>query len=233
MQATDTDAGALYVPIRTSAASSYSSTVDLMKWFWLPYPPELLADSFRDLYSTWGIGWALKDLGISDYTDEYEGGKNKLVSIAHQSYHHDAHSVDGDGQWYQVNEEWYRATGASYSFTVNPEEGIIIGLNRESPRWASKERQPPVEEKLQPRLNQFSDVAWISWKTMNTGTEFTSKPDVEGLKYFMSVSITNAETAQIINRALEANKWELSEWPGHTFERGWPEGMARGEGDCW
>jgi hypothetical protein len=42
----------------------------------------------------------------------------------------------------------------------------------------------------------------------------------------MSVSITNVETQQIIKRALEANHWDLEEWPGHTFERIWPETKA-------
>jgi hypothetical protein len=66
VQAPDHDAGALYVPVRGSAKSEYDSTEDLARWFWYPYPEDRVADSFHDLYSTWGIGWALKDLGISD-----------------------------------------------------------------------------------------------------------------------------------------------------------------------
>jgi hypothetical protein len=66
VQASDHDAGALYVPIRDSAKSSFDSTPDLYKWFWFSFPSEKLRESFHDLYSTWGIGWALKDLGISD-----------------------------------------------------------------------------------------------------------------------------------------------------------------------
>jgi 3-methyladenine DNA glycosylase AlkD len=54
------------VPIRDSAKSAYDTTDDLALWLWFPYPEEKVADSFYDLYATWGIGWALKDLGISD-----------------------------------------------------------------------------------------------------------------------------------------------------------------------
>jgi hypothetical protein len=113
-------------------------------------------------------------------------------------------------------------TGASYSFTVNVEDGIIIGLNRESPKWAAKERIPPVPDNDLPHLNQFSDVAWIKWKL----DHHASGAGLNHLKYFMSVSITNAKTQQILRRALEANHWELSEWPGHVFERMWPETKA-------
>jgi hypothetical protein len=42
----------------------------------------------------------------------------------------------------------------------------------------------------------------------------------KGLKYFMSVSVTNEDTQRILKRAHEVNHWELEEWPGHTFERG-------------
>jgi hypothetical protein len=38
VQAQDHDAGALYVPIRDTAKSSFESTTDLKKWFWLPFP---------------------------------------------------------------------------------------------------------------------------------------------------------------------------------------------------
>jgi hypothetical protein len=66
MQASDLDAGALYVPVRTSAKSEFDTTAALELWFWYPFPQDRLAESFFDLYETWGIGWALKELGVSD-----------------------------------------------------------------------------------------------------------------------------------------------------------------------
>jgi hypothetical protein len=146
-----------------------------------------------------------------------------LVNIAHQDYQPNA--PDLNQQWYNVDNEWYPATGASYSFTVNPDDGIIIGLNRESPKWAAKDRSPPVPDSQLPKLNQFSDVAWITWKAMHK-PPWSLETRLNNLKYFMSVSVTNVDTQQVIRRALEANRWELSEWPGHTFERNWPETKA-------
>lgn len=130
-----------------------------------------------------------------------------------------------DQQWYDVKDEWYRATGASYSFTVNPDEGMIIALSRESPRWAAKERNPPVPDNFLPKLNQFSDVAWTTWKAMHK-RPWSSETRLNHLKYFMSVGIINKETQQILKRAHDANNWQIEEWPGHTFERIWPETKA-------
>jgi hypothetical protein len=76
-----------------------------------------------------------------------------------------------------------------------------------------------------PKLNQFWDVSWIIWKAMHKDP-WSSERRLNHLKYFMSVSVTNKETRQILKRALDANRWELSEWPGHTFERIWPETKA-------
>ncbi|KAH4041100.1 hypothetical protein HBI55_016780 [Parastagonospora nodorum] len=223
MQAQDHDAGALYVPERDSARSLYKGTSDLQKWYWHIFPDNKLKESFHDLYATWGIGWVLKDLGISDYTNEYESGRNNLLNIAHQSYEDKALPLEQ--QWYDIDEEWYPATGASFSFTINPDEGIIISLNRESPKWAVKDRSPPVPDSYLPKLNQFSDVAWITWAAMHK-PPWSQETRLNNIKYFMSVSITNVETQQILKRALEANHWHLSEWPGHTFERMWPETKA-------
>ena len=157
------------------------------------------------------------------YTTEYEGGKHHLVSIAHQNYESAVDIVDQ--QWYDVKDEWYRATGASYSFTVNPDEGMIIALSRESPKWAAKERNPPVPNNFLPKLNQFSDVAWTTWKAMHK-RPWSSETRLNHLKYFMSVGIINKETQQILKRAHDANNWQIEEWPGHTFERIWPETKA-------
>ncbi|KAH7093465.1 hypothetical protein FB567DRAFT_609962 [Paraphoma chrysanthemicola] len=222
MQATDREAGALYMPVRDTAKSAFTQTSDLLKWYWYPFPRERLSESFHDLYQTWGIGWALHDLGISTYTDDYEGGKNIMVNIGHENFDID---LPVDEQWYGVGQRLYRATGASYTFTVNPEEGIIIALNRESPKWAAKDRRPELPDNLLPQLNQFSDVAWVTWKSMIV-PPWSPGVQVNSLKYFMAVRITNVETRQILKRALDAYHWELSEWPGHSFERIWPETKA-------
>lgn len=219
MQTTDAEAGALFVPRRLSARSLYSSTADLYKWVWDTFPRERVDDSFHDFYRTWGIGWALAGLGLDAYTDEF-GGKNRMLHVAHQSY--EAHDdPNPDKQTYTVNDKLYRSTGASYSFTINTEEGIIISLNRESPKWAAKDRDPPVPLDQQPELNQFSDVAWITWKY------YAGNGDgIKNIKYFLSSMITNMETKQVLKRAHEANRWVLEDWPGHIFKKAWPETKA-------
>ncbi|RYF50345.1 MAG: hypothetical protein EOO38_05860 [Cytophagaceae bacterium] len=146
-----------------------------------------------------------------------------MVNIGHEKFDI---GLEVDQQWYGVNMRLYRATGASYTFTLNPEQGIIIALNRESPKWAARARRPEVLDNLLPQLNQFSDVAWITWTNMIKPPWSSPSVPINNLKYFMAVRITNVKTRQILKRALDANNWELSEWPGHTFERIWPETKA-------
>lgn len=219
VQAQDRDAGVLYVPPRDTASGLYDSPDDLGEWLWNSFPEERVGDSFHDLYRTWGVGWALADLGIDAYTDHF-GGKNYLLNLAHEAYGEDVPDVDD--QSYMVDNKLYRATGASYSFTVNPEQGIIISLNRESPRYAANDREPLVPPEQLPLLTQFSDVAWITWKHF----ALDMKTDIKNLKYFLSSRITNKDTQQVLKRALQAKNWELADWPGHTFERNWAETKA-------
>lgn len=150
--------GSAFAPSRNTAKSPYQSGADLAKWGWTVWPYENIDDSFKDLYRTWGIGWALDALGLDTYTTDF-GGLNALFVIDHENHHPNAMYVDF--QKYQVDGKWYRATGASYSFTLNVAEGAIIALNRKSPKYAAGERSPTVPLDGLPGLNQFSDVAWI------------------------------------------------------------------------
>lgn len=220
MQANDADVGAAYHPQRVTAISSFRSPDDLHTWGWSPFPPDRIDEKFHDFYATWGIGDALVDLGVSEHSDIYEGGENRLIFIDHQSY--DAAAGNIDEQWYDVDGKDYRATGASYSFAINPVDGVILGLNRLSPIYAAEDRKPPVPKDQIPVLNQFSDIAWIGWETMTRGGDH----DITKLRFFVSVGINNAETKSVIRRALDAKGWELAPWPGHTFERQWFETRA-------
>jgi hypothetical protein len=159
----------------------------------------------------------LNDLGMNGSTSA-KGGKNDLANFDHQSVYDGAPDVNQ--QWYPVQGQWYRATGASYSFTVNPVDGIIIALNRESPQHAAKERNLPVPADGLPRLNQFSDVAWIEWQSI-AGFGL-----IRNMENFLSVSIVNIDTTRVLTRALQAKWVELDYVPGHTFERTDPEMKA-------
>lgn len=97
-----------------------------------------------------------------------------------------------------------------------------MGLNRLSPNHAAKDRKSPVSSDQMPALNQFSDVAWIGWDSVTS----EEGDDIKGLRYFVSVGISNSETKSVIRRALDAKGWELSPWPGHTFDRQWFETRA-------
>lgn len=218
MEANDANAGSVYSPQRDTARSPFRSQDDLERWGWNPFPPDRIDDSFHDFYRTWGIGEALAGLGVSEHSDIYEGGEHRVISIDHREYSPLADSVDE--QWYEVNKKKYRATGASYAFSIDVKDGVIMGLNRVSPRYAARDRKPPVPTDQFPALKQFSDIAWIGWDSMTEGDE------IKGLRYFLSVGIVNTETKSVIRRALDAKGWELSPWPGHTFERNWPETKA-------
>lgn len=69
-------------------------------------------------------------------------------------------------------------------------------------------------------MNQFSDVAWITWQSI-AGWGF-----VHNIKYFLSVSIVNVDAARVLKRALQAKGVELDYFPGHKFERTDPEMKA-------
>ncbi|KAF1848988.1 uncharacterized protein K460DRAFT_375732 [Cucurbitaria berberidis CBS 394.84] len=220
MRADDQNVGPSYNPTRNTARSPYHSINDLQQWLWNPFPKTRINPAMHDFYNTWGIGYALVGLGINAVSFEYDGGKNELFFIDHQSF--DSAIPDVNKQWYEVEGKKYRATGASYTFTLSWEEGVIMSLNRISPKYAAKDRTPPVSDDEIPKLNQFSDVAWIGWDTVcrREGT------DVKKLRYFLSVGINNEDTKAVILRALSAKGWQLSGWPGHTFEKHWMETRA-------
>lgn len=196
----------------------FRSTGDLRRWGWNASPSDRLDESFHDFYRTWGIGEALECLGVSQYSDEYEGGEHRVIAIDHQQY--SPLAGDTDEQSYDVDGKIFRATGASYAFTINVKDAVIMGLNRVSPRYAARDRKLPVLSDQWPALRQFSDVVWIGWDSKTEGDE------VKGLRYFLAVGIVNTETKQVIRRALDAKGWELSPWPGHMFEQDWRETQA-------
>lgn len=220
MQANDADVGPAYNPARDTASSPYRSVNDLEKWLWRPFPRDRTNPKMHDFYNTWGVGRALEGLGVNPISFEYEGGKNELFFLDHQSF--EPRKGDVDSQWYIVDGIFYRATGASYAFTINWEEGVIMGLNRLSPRYAAKERVPVVQADELPLLNQFSDVAWIGWDAVVQ----REGSDVRRLKYFLALGIDNKDTQATILRAMAMRGWTLRAWPGHVFERQWMEARA-------
>lgn len=220
MQADDAEVGPAYNPARENARSPFRNLDDLKTWGWSPFPPEKIDESYHNFYATWGIGEALAGLGVSEYSDIYDGGENVVVAIDHRSQ--DLSDGPVDQQKYTAYGKQYRATGASYSMAINTKEGVLMGLSRLSPKNAATDRRPHVPDDQIPALNQFSDVGWLAWESLANDDGY----DVTGLRYLLSVGIVNPFTKSVIRRAMDAKGWELAPWPGHTFERQWFETRA-------
>ena len=220
MRYEDSQVGTYYVPPRPTAASPYQSLSDLARWFWFRWPQASIREEYFDFNRAWGIGHALEELGVNPYADEYEGGENRVHSVDHKlppdNPYHDIPVAD---QKYKVNGKTYRATAASFSFSLNPKDGVIIGLNRESPKATGKQQEPPVPDDQMPELTQFSDVAWLSWDDMVK----EKNGDLKNIRYLISVLVVNRETVSVVLRASENRGWGVEDWPGHIFEDGSPE----------
>ena len=65
-----------------------------------------------------------------------------MIAIDHQR--HNSFAGDVDEQTYDVDGNIFRAMGTSYAFTIDIKDGVIMGLNRVSPRYAAKARKPPL-----------------------------------------------------------------------------------------
>ncbi|OAG25043.1 hypothetical protein CC77DRAFT_926292, partial [Alternaria alternata] len=220
MRYEDSQVGTYYVPPHPTAASPYQSLSDLARWFWFRWPQASIREEYFDFNRAWGIGHALEELGVNPYADEYEGGENRVHSVDHKlppdNPYHDIPVAD---QKYKVNGKTYRATAASFSFSLNPKDGVIIGLNRESPKATGKQQEPPVPDDQMPELTQFSDVAWLSWDDMVK----EKNGDLKNIRYLISVLVVNRETVSVVLRASENRGWGVEDWPGHIFEDGSPE----------
>ncbi|KAF2635760.1 hypothetical protein P280DRAFT_511031 [Massarina eburnea CBS 473.64] len=165
----------------------------------------------------WGIGDSLRGLGVSDKIVE-NGGTVELYSVNHGNY---------DDDWtgrvpyelqpaYEVKEKgrWYRVTGGKFQFAVDPHNGVILAMDRHSPKNAAKDRRPPIPVTGLPELNQFSDIAWLFWMYSTTNAQ----TDMTKIRYFFSLSITNKETQAVIHRAVQPESPTIKSWPGHTFD---------------
>ncbi|KAI4712467.1 hypothetical protein J4E89_002734 [Alternaria sp. Ai002NY15] len=214
----DSEVGPQYNPGRTTAASPYQNRNQLGRWYWqnFQFDPSDDADTFFNFYLTWGIGEALASLGLNPNADRFEGGENHVVSYQHNLPGFDE---DIDEQVYYVDGKQYRATGADFTFSLNINEGVIIAMSRTSPKEIGKGKDPPITGDGLPRLNQFSDVAWLEWQHLMN----QNNGDVRNMRYFVSVLVVNRETQAVVARALRTRGKNLDDFPGQTFERGTDE----------
>lgn len=96
---------------------------------------------------------------------------------------------------------------------------VLIAMDRESPRYAGKDREPKVEGSGLPDLQSFSDVAWIYWNGLSK--------DPTKIRHFLSVVISNSDTQGIIGRAMRnVNSLAMTPWPGKEFSADSDNGKA-------
>ncbi|KAF2249437.1 hypothetical protein BU26DRAFT_457490 [Trematosphaeria pertusa] len=211
MYASDKDAGQYFKPKREAAQSPFENYPDdLNTWYWHNVPSNKIAGYMFELHWTYGVDRALGALGVSDRST-LDGGDNEIIQCDH--YNQDENAEDVSKQRYRVEDKEYRVTGARFVFSINSAQGVLIAMDRLSPKHAAQKRNPPIPDSGLPPIQQFSDVAWLFWTTLG-GNNNNNRP----IRYFMSITITNGETEAVIAKALNDNGLTLGPWPGHFFE---------------
>ncbi|KAH6870362.1 hypothetical protein BKA58DRAFT_401903 [Alternaria rosae] len=205
MHHADGDAAIHFVPPRVKAQSPFQTAQDLENWNWYQFPPERIHEDYHDLDNEyWGLQKVFDDLVISRYTNfNEEKGPNAVVSIVHEDPTDDE---DVDDQMYVVDGE----EGKEYRCT---------GMNRKGPMQAGQERVPRLTRDDMPKLHQFSDVGWITWKTFAGH----NGDNIRGLRYFISVAITNPQTRSVCRKVFLDKNLVLTGWPGEAFLSGTDE----------
>lgn len=98
----------------------------------------------------------------------------------------------------------------------------IIGLYLDAPKsaasrnWYGNKKDPDTA--LLPQLRALSDVLWGFWNRDN--------PNIQNIRYFFMLGISNDMTNKIIASCLHKAGKELSEWPGTSFMADTDEGHA-------
>lgn len=121
-----------------------------------------------------------------------------------------------------------QVTDAEFTIGVNAQDGIIFFINLVSPVQGAKKlwyQQDPPKDAL-PGIRSSSDVAWGLW---NRACNALGK-DIKNIKKFMSLTITNDETSEVIYEALRRVKptplEDPAQWPGTTWDTTSEEGQA-------
>ncbi|KAH4262798.1 hypothetical protein HBH70_112040 [Parastagonospora nodorum] len=175
-------------------------------------------------FARYGMRPAFRDLNI-DMRPVEHGGPNHCFSVQHQAGPSIKKLPDGTwpemkDQWYEVNGVWYRETGGFARIGINVVSGIIYFLARSSPEVAAEAYWDvdEVPSDALPKLRSSSDLTWASWNQIAGGTN-----NLQNIKYFIAMQITNDETLEIVPRALKAmgvSDGQAKLWPGTGFTVG-------------
>ncbi|KAF2642463.1 hypothetical protein P280DRAFT_547937 [Massarina eburnea CBS 473.64] len=180
---------------------------DFADWGWYQYDATDINDAYGRMESNgWGIADALRGIGVSDKDIKDDG--NIRVAWMHHGPAFDDHGPEDD--WlthtYEKNGRNYHYTEGHFVYGMNPDEGVILGLDLKSP----ENRAPNWPPNDYPDLRRASDIMYGTWKTVRNME--TNSNDLQSLRYYAVVGIVNAKTKAILVRAIEPD--DITEYPG-------------------
>ncbi|KAJ4353431.1 uncharacterized protein N0V89_005160 [Didymosphaeria variabile] len=215
MTAGISDAGSFFKPPVESAESKFTSSPgwwDLYLSGYYFYDAMDIDPWYGDLEHNWGISNALQANNLSDMVDS-KGGKIMTRYVEHNipNGEHSAYE-----QCYVMGGKQFTCTGATCILAINPEEGVLIALDRTSPVHRVKCHDNLIDP---PVLAHTSDIMFALWKdcARARGTS------IDNLHYFLSVCIDNDTALRIIREVAPSN---LPFYPGVVFSTREVEGQA-------
>ncbi|KAJ4296475.1 hypothetical protein N0V90_006520 [Kalmusia sp. IMI 367209] len=220
MPVNSNEAGRFFTPPLDTTESKWKSDPaqqDLDDWGYNLYDATEESEKYGQFDQFWGIGRALRAKGLSDKLKE-QGGKNVVHYVLHGDIGLEEdikNPVPVQHQMYFVGGRKYYCTRGFFAFAMNYDQGVIMAMNRKSPRYAVKSLNPPWAGGALPELIASSDIMWGIWKD-------GAYMDSRNIRYFLSLSITNEPTSKIIYRVV---KGVLPAYPGVKFSSDTPDGM--------
>lgn len=182
MEADNMIAGRLHNPTRSTASSHITSIDDaltsgynLMK---RTSHNELL-EPYEDILRAMG-----STITIQQLNQDCGGHNCDLLWV---------HSFDSE-----QNDQLCPSTGAKWNNIVNEKAGLLIALDNIGPAHKvaaelAKMRVRPTEIPLLPKLQKWSDAAYLQWQSCTPSTQ---------LRYVLRANIHNADTIAVMSRIL-------------------------------
>ncbi|KAF2447518.1 hypothetical protein P171DRAFT_482256 [Karstenula rhodostoma CBS 690.94] len=225
MTANIKDAGNFLNPPIASAESKFTSSPawqDLARWGY-EYCDATTVDAFYgDFKMNWGISKALQSNGLSDAVirsppppptrPRCARCHNAVLYLTHYDLLK-KHTPPCE-QSYLVGGKKYTYTGATCVVSINPDQGVLIAMDRTSPTHMVKCHDNLITP---PDLVHTSDIMFALWK------DIAGDHRIRDLHYFLSICIDNDVSERVIQ---EVTKGQLASYPGRVFSTEDPEGQA-------
>ncbi|KAH9865878.1 hypothetical protein J1614_009465, partial [Plenodomus biglobosus] len=188
----DVDAGKTFKSQRSFARSLWDLSL-LSPWGWRINPANIaeFCDFEPGPNGHWGMGPFLRSKGFSSKCTS-EGGAWIVSQVFHGNY----------------NQKYEPMTAAEFIMGVNGKDVGCITFSRHGcDVRAADLPPPPVPPGDFPSLRQSSDLLWALWE------KDTPRNQQGNINFFLTLSIENTATLQILRRSLEQNKRELMQTP--------------------